>query len=1236
MHSPLDSWFEWTPLDAERTAEALRRLLTGATGALQLSDLTSARAADLPFYEHHDLVELRFEDEVSYFGLHGPAHTFWLEGKSILTSGTATEIHAAGEIETLTLTEDVVVDYLRFFLCFLQGDDGHFVLIEAEDDLEAEGDDDGAGEANTRLRDLRGMVSFAGPRDGEGGWLFDATFAYQDVMFRVNLAISQDAFVEMLDDEPLADLSGISTPSYPKFAPRPAPVRDRSPKAKSIRRGTGAVREPQSSDAGVANRAIRVFVSSTFRDMEAERKLLADRVFPAIRDTCERRGVSFSEIDLRWGLTNEEVAEGKVLPICLREIERCRPYFIGMLGERYGWVPDGIPQDLAKREDWLIGPECDWPTSVTEMEILHGVLRNPRMAEHAYFYLRDPAYGDSDAIKEADRRCFREEPTPAELEAKGEERANSDCQARRRKLRELKQRVVDSPFPTEEYGTPAELADLVRRDLEQLVDRLYPEDGALDPLAAESRLHDFFAQSREAVYVDRPEYSNALEDFADEDAGGVLTVLGESGRGKSALLATWALGYRSDHNEPETLVLMHFIGSSTKSAELVPMLSRLSYELGRYLKLDDEPAESAEGAEESDQARQFKERLAAAGRKGKVVLVLDALNQLKDENGARELRWLPTVIPAGVRVIVSTLPGAAKDELDRRGWTEDALRIRSLGYEERVTLIRRYLAQSTKRLSESQTERLATRSQAGNALYLRVVLDELKRESAHESLDARIAELLEAASIPALLELVLGRYEAAFDGPAPGLVRRALRLIWASRQGLEDGELRDLLGSDGKPLPAAMWSPLRIAAADMFVERAGLIDFAHDFIRQAVADRYLGDPAKKRDAHRRLADYMATRDASPRALEELPAQLIALGAWSELAELLTDPLWLTPLWDRDRSEVMRNWTRIHESSEISAGALFSAMSDDQLDRAGVRFLIDASRLLEHFGSYGEAERLLERAELICEADGNQAGLQEALLCHAVIHRSQGRYDSALAMLFKQESLCRDLGSAKDLWKSLGMQATMYDLDDKVSVALCLYREVERLYGQLGDREILSFAQAGQASVLMQVGDDEEELRHNQERAMDLLVKQGDVSNELGDLVGVASSLTNRGCIHAMWDKPKAAMELHLEAADIYRSLGDMPSLVQSLDYQAAILDDPEGELELYQQQEEICRGPLLDDPDALQASLGGQALIHMRRDNLHRAMELLVEEEEICLENDLTEGLRFSRAKQALIRERLE
>src|SRR3989337_3122091 len=136
-------------------------------------------------------------------------------------------------------------------------------------------------------------------------------------------------------------------------------------------------------------RVIRVFGSSTFRDMFAERDELVKRIFPRLRRLCEERSVTWGEVDLRWGITEEEKAEGKVLPICLAEIQRTRPYFIGALGERYGWVPNEIPQELIEQEPWLSEHRKH---SVTELEILHGVLNKPEMAQHAYFYFRDPSY----------------------------------------------------------------------------------------------------------------------------------------------------------------------------------------------------------------------------------------------------------------------------------------------------------------------------------------------------------------------------------------------------------------------------------------------------------------------------------------------------------------------------------------------------------------------------------------------------------------------------------------------------------------------------------------------------------------------------------------------------------------------------------------------------------------------------------------------------------------------------
>ena len=50
------------------------------------------------------------------------------------------------------------------------------------------------------------------------------------------------------------------------------------------------------------------------------------RIFPAIRAEAARRQVGFFEVDLRWGITEEQSRAGETLAICLAEIERCRPF----------------------------------------------------------------------------------------------------------------------------------------------------------------------------------------------------------------------------------------------------------------------------------------------------------------------------------------------------------------------------------------------------------------------------------------------------------------------------------------------------------------------------------------------------------------------------------------------------------------------------------------------------------------------------------------------------------------------------------------------------------------------------------------------------------------------------------------------------------------------------------------------------------------------------------------------
>ena len=51
------------------------------------------------------------------------------------------------------------------------------------------------------------------------------------------------------------------------------------------------------------DRVIRIFISSTFSDMQEERNLLVTKVFPRLAKIAAKRDVTIVPLDLRWGVT---------------------------------------------------------------------------------------------------------------------------------------------------------------------------------------------------------------------------------------------------------------------------------------------------------------------------------------------------------------------------------------------------------------------------------------------------------------------------------------------------------------------------------------------------------------------------------------------------------------------------------------------------------------------------------------------------------------------------------------------------------------------------------------------------------------------------------------------------------------------------------------------------------------------------------------------------------------------
>lgn len=998
----------------------------------------------------------------------------------------------------------------------------------------------------------------------------------------------------------------------------------------------------------MTERSIRVFISSTFRDMQAEREELVKRVFPELRRRCEQRGVTWGEVDLRWGVTDEEKAEGAVLPICLAEIEHSRPYFVGLLGERYGWVPDEIAADVRDRERWL--GDVDG-RSVTELEILHGVLNDPAMAGHAYFYLRDPAW--SDRLPGPERADFVEQATADEVAELGTEAADARAAERRRRLAELKDRLRASGFPVHDgYPDPVALGELVLADLGAMVDSLFPSDEAPDPRARENDAHVSFATTRASAHIGRAAALAAIDAHVARPDHAPLLVTGPPGIGTSALLSAWAL-------QTERAVVAHHVGASTEASAWVAMLRRLIAELAVRADLTIDVDSLPVDGDALKAA--FADTLRQAAAVAPVVLVLDGVDELDDRDFARQLSWLPWTLPTGVDLIVSASASGTLEAALARGW--QTLDVPPLSDAERRDLVTGVLARYAKRLGGDLMDRLVAAPHAGSPLFVRAVADELRQHGDHFTLGDALDRYVDVASVDDLFERILARWEADFERDRGGLVRDATSALRASRRGLSESELLDILGDGDRSLPHAAWSPLRLAAGESLAERSGLLGLAHAPLRIAVADRYLADGDARRHAHRRLADYWSARPGSPRALDELAWQLREAGEWDRLMITVTDAAYLAAAYRNDLADLRQSWAALEANGRRMIDGYAPVIADPAahasvawevarlLSDAGYpaeaialhRFCVADARAAgeperrrlaaalanlaaAHLGrsELAEAAAALSEQESIARTVGDDAILQAALGNQAVVARSRGERARALELHAEEEAICRRLGDLVGLQASVGNQGTVaFDARD-FGAALERFTEQERISRQIGDGRLIAGALSAQAQVMSERGDTD--------GALGLLARQEHELRRYGDVAGLATNLGNRAATYHQLGQLDEADALAAQEVDLAGRVGDAVGLARALFVRANVA---------HQRGDRSAALALLDEHEAVVANRGDRSGLAMNRGEratlareagqIPAALSLHADEERLYRDGGDISGVATSLGNQALV-----
>jgi hypothetical protein len=150
------------------------------------------------------------------------------------------------------------------------------------------------------------------------------------------------------------------------------------------------------------NPIARIYVCAVAGDTAAERTILEGVVLPELRQRATGLGLELLAIDPGRAAENWDLARR------FEEIQTCRPFVLGIVGERYGDPPLQVPHQLTEEHLWLA---ADPGRSVLELEIQEAVLNDPGAAWQSFFYLRDPGFAWQ--VPEAKRFSFLPESAKA-------------------------------------------------------------------------------------------------------------------------------------------------------------------------------------------------------------------------------------------------------------------------------------------------------------------------------------------------------------------------------------------------------------------------------------------------------------------------------------------------------------------------------------------------------------------------------------------------------------------------------------------------------------------------------------------------------------------------------------------------------------------------------------------------------------------------------------------------------
>ena len=670
---------------------------------------------------------------------------------------------------------------------------------------------------------------------------------------------------------------------------------------------------------------ISFFLSSTFNDMQSERDLIREFIAPEVEEYAKKFGYNCEFIDLRWGIDTRDMTENdanrKILNTCFDEIKNSKPFFIGLLGERYGWVPD--PEDVAYAMNGELLQNGDSDKSITEMEI-DCALRSFPYLDCCLFYFRDPI----DYSKDADAK-----------------RLYVSTGREKEKLTALKKRLSDlCPDCVHTYrarwdekaaqiGGLEDFSNLLLGNIKQVLEaEFHGELASKDKLSESINIQDSYIADHARTFSGRKEELKALMEFISSANRRLFVIRGDSGCGKSSLMAKFV-----SEGEGNVCILPFFVGADGMSFTVENMIRNIIYRASRILGVPlcfDADSDEFEGER---MFREFNTLLNALSMNQTVVLAIDALNQFEKTLYEEKLGWLNLyALDSRVKLVFSVTTEYAQNKILSSLGAE----FFDLKYLSDEDISKHYFATSHRELNEDilheivEKENAKSQKSCREPIYLLTLLQEMdslgkedfrnikQREVEHGETPAEaIVGYLKkiVASAPTeLVDLLDEFYRNCANKLGEETCKLYASAIALSRRGLNERLMERLSLALGIPFEGATFSYFRKLFKNHLCQHENAFwDFNHALIKQYFQDRTpatvkerivkaMADCLKQEaddslfkrteyayylrlsHAFEEFTSFFVKKSADPLVCDSLLGELQKIGNPAELEKLLSD------------------------------------------------------------------------------------------------------------------------------------------------------------------------------------------------------------------------------------------------------------------------------------------------------------------------------------------------------------